>query len=263
MDGRRAYALSSGRCAFVRTRFRCLSVLNSIFIWPCLGYYTRLIKMYRKLGIKLQPTYYTYSFSHLRAERERPRTHFLHQGRSGLASLALPAGGLRTKITGVLRLVQYALCYLYLLVLAYAYRETGSPGGSVAAWAVETGRGRWVDWVAIRWEQFVREMLYTLFGAISSASDQQLEKVDIGLFLGASCPALRASVAASVLATDTSDPSRDRLRLAYHFDAPLLGPDVIRLGRCGARRPPPAVKRPPVDDDHLDPPHRRPIHYHS
>jgi hypothetical protein len=142
--------------------------------------------MYRKLGIKLQPTYYTYSFSHLRAEGERPRTHFLHQGRSGLASLALPAGGLRTKVAGVLRLVQYALCYLYLLVLAYAYRETGSPGGSVAAWAAETGRGRWVDWIAVRWEQFVREMLYTLFGAISSASDQQLENVDIGLFLGPS-----------------------------------------------------------------------------
>lgn len=149
------------------------------------GYYTRLIKMYRKLGIKLQPTYYTYSFSHLLTKGERPKTHFLHQGRSGLASLALPAGDLRTKLSGVLRLVQYALCYLYLLILAYAYQATGSPGGSVATWAADTGRGRWFDWVANRWEQFVREILYTLFGAISSASDQQLANVDIGLFLGA------------------------------------------------------------------------------
>lgn len=141
--------------------------------------------MYRKLGIPLQSEYYTYSFSHLLSSSKRPRTHFIHEGKSGFSGVTLPADkDSRSTLQGTLRFALYAVCYLYLLALATWHRWTGAPTGAVKDWTRRVGRGTWGGWIGSGWEEFVQDVLFTLFGAVFTCSDQQLEEIDARLLLG-------------------------------------------------------------------------------
>lgn len=138
-------------------------------------------------------------------------------------------------------MLQYALCYLYLLALAGAHRWTGAPAGPLKAWTRATARGRpgCPAWVASCWEQFVREMLYTLFGAVLTCSDQQLDDVDAGLMLGACavscCTVVLCPGVADLRAAHPSSPPYPRLAdyiwltvLTPHYSVPTSSASVAQ-----------------------------------
>lgn len=155
-----------------------------------LGYYPRLLNMYRSLGIPYEPTSFHYSFSHLLPSRTDPfhlDTHFIHSGSSGWSIPSVPsASSLSTFLRALGRLVAYGFCYIYLVALAVSYRWTGSPSGEVREWTKKTGRDLVGGWLGEVWEEFVREVLFSLFGAVGTCSDEEIERMEVGLILGSS-----------------------------------------------------------------------------
>ncbi|CED83704.1 hypothetical protein [Phaffia rhodozyma] len=142
------------------------------------GYYPRLIAMYRSLGISISPTSFSYSFSH----HIPLTTHFIHSGASGLSIPALPTTSSPFSFTrALLRLLGYALGYVYLLILTIWYSWTGMGGGEVGDWMRRTGKHTWGSLIGSAWEGFIKEIVFSLFGAVATCSDAEIERMDVGL----------------------------------------------------------------------------------
>ena len=89
-----------------------------------IGYYPHLISLYRHLGFPLQPTPYTFSFSHLLPPFTSPKhqTHFIYGGNTGLSAPSLPTRAYTSfwsSLGGVWHWLEYAICFVLLIALAF------------------------------------------------------------------------------------------------------------------------------------------------
>jgi hypothetical protein len=98
------------------------------------GYYPLLISLYKHLEIPLVPTYFDFSFSHLRpspflnssnskrTSASRFQTYFIHSGASGRSIPSLPSSSLNSPLASLYcltHLLSTALCFLILIVLSF------------------------------------------------------------------------------------------------------------------------------------------------
>ena len=87
------------------------------YVWAAvlmLGYYPQLIALYKRIGMTLQPTDYTFSFSTLL--QQRPETYLIHTGASGSRRPNLPSSW---TVSDVIYLLYTGLSYVAILVLAF------------------------------------------------------------------------------------------------------------------------------------------------
>lgn len=214
------------------------------------GYYPHLLALYQSVFIPIQSKAFTYSFSHLLPTSTA--TYFTFEGSSGAARPSLPSTV--PLLTALSRLLVFAVSYAYLLLLAFSYRLTGWPGGTVSEWTANVSRRVWGGWVGSHWEEFVQEIIIVLFGAVGTCTDQDTGDLHIGLVLGASTLCCLTSIPFPSLTRFPCPLLAHRLHLPHPLHLPLHGPDLKLIRLASALRLPPPIAHPPLVHHPLPPP---------
>ncbi|BEI89149.1 uncharacterized protein CcaverHIS019_0205110 [Cutaneotrichosporon cavernicola] len=215
------------------------------------GYYPLLIALYRHLGLPLSPAAFTFSFASLPTGRplDENDTYFIHSGASGVSLPSLPTQAWRSPgafARAVLALLGVGLCYIVLLVIAFA-----SWHGLVSAVTF----GQLVDAVAARLERplplvrtplgrvfksFAADIVLPLFSAVgtmtaddvwSTRADVLLDYIHAGV--GTSHYSIGGAMSARDVARLLAEPVRaqgaDHVRLGTGIDGITYADDGLTL----------------------------------
>lgn len=175
------------------------------------GYYPRLLRLYRRIGIAMTPSNFTFSFSTLASAtsaRPGPSPHLLYEGSSGARGVSLPsrlfmtsnalgqkslhsesnagAAALLTQHVDNLKtylsmLVTLVFSYLYLLIIALWHHHLGhttDPSHPLAT----TPLFAWCEQHHFR-NCFVDTILIPMFSAVMTAGDQTVREAPVAEIL--------------------------------------------------------------------------------
>lgn len=128
---------------------------------------------------------FTYSFSDISPGPDPSIVaHTLYEGSSGTTIPSLPSS--RPRLASLLRVLKFAVCFAYIMLLSCLWRLGMWPadgGPTLEQWTESTGRSIWGSWLGLIWEEFIGEMIVPLFGAITSADDGSVRRMQVGLIL--------------------------------------------------------------------------------
>jgi hypothetical protein len=156
------------------------------------GYYPLLIALYRHLGLRLVPTFFTFSFSRLPGS-----TYFIYSGASGLSVPSLPSSSFLSPIAfirSILHFVGTAICFLIWMGLAFLSWWDILP----RPLARDNSLREFTDHVAaflasplplVRtplggvWSRFIEEVIIPLFGAVGTMTSDDIWETPVGCLL--------------------------------------------------------------------------------
>jgi hypothetical protein len=169
------------------------------------GYYTQLIKLYKKIGVSFAERNFSYSFVRMSPTLASPSSSipslapdFIYNGENGVRGVSLPSS-LRASASSLLELVKVYLlfafttlatiaAYLRLLWLcAPTHRHHDFSTLTLDEWTIRTlPRGilaRWTD-APTRWRAFVADVLIPLFSGMCTAPADDIWQHPVEELLG-------------------------------------------------------------------------------
>ncbi|CEH14530.1 hypothetical protein CBOM_02368 [Ceraceosorus bombacis] len=195
------------------------------------GYYPRLLRLYRRIGIKTRPSNFTFSFSTLSSAasgRPGPSPHLLYEGSSGARGVSLPsrlfmtsnalgqeslqsegsagAAALVSRHVDSLKaylstLITLIISYLYLLIVALWHHHLGNTTDPTHPLAT-TPLSDWCEHHKLR-RSFVDTILIPMFSAVMTARGQTVKEApaaEILAYIAATFSRSHFTVAAGVRA---------------------------------------------------------------
>jgi predicted NAD/FAD-binding protein len=136
------------------------------------GYYPRLMKLYRKLGVSIRKANFTFSFSTY-SHLDMP--FFLYNGQSGLRGISLPSQtSIRTFLTQLQLLIVFIASYFALLIFALYHSIFGhlqDPDHSLSSEPLSPWLARHTTSIK---PIFVESLLIPLFSAMTTSSTGQV-----------------------------------------------------------------------------------------
>jgi hypothetical protein len=198
------------------------------------GYYPLLIALYRHLGLRLVPTFFTFSFSLLPGS-----TYFIYSGASGVSVPSLPSSSFLSPIAflrSILHFVCTAICFLIWMVLAFLSWWDILP----RPLACDNSLREFTDHVAaflaspvplIRtplagvWSRFIEEVIIPLFGAVGTMTSSDIWETPVGCLLDyvhTTVGTAHYTLSPGTGAAEVADRLADEVR--------AQGPGYLRLG---------------------------------
>lgn len=142
------------------------------------GYYTHLLRLLTELRVAVRPDDLTLAFS-----KKKSRVPYLiYNGLSGMKGLSVPTES--SKLSSVLELVYYSICYIWLCIVALLHYHLGF-------WPriKEIPFERFCNEFSIG-DKFVRDVVVPVYSGVCTCKEEDVLQYPAGLITGISTPPL-------------------------------------------------------------------------